>query len=62
MIAMIGAIAAVVLFAVAGVWVWQAIDGYAITSAIVLDGPSNPLLKSMSAGSAVGSHAQVSAW
>ncbi|HTV31307.1 MAG TPA: cytochrome d ubiquinol oxidase subunit II [Xanthobacteraceae bacterium] len=48
--AMIGAIAAVVLFAVAGVWVWQVIDGYAITSAVVPDGPSNPLLKSIVRG------------
>jgi cytochrome d ubiquinol oxidase subunit II len=44
--AMIGAIVTVVLFAVAGLWVWQGIDGYAITSTIVRDGPSNPLLKS----------------
>ncbi|MGA8614145.1 MAG: cytochrome d ubiquinol oxidase subunit II [Xanthobacteraceae bacterium] len=45
--AMIGAIVTVVLFAVAGLWVWQGIDGYAIVSAIVPDGPSNPLLKSV---------------
>jgi cytochrome d ubiquinol oxidase subunit II len=45
--AMIGAIVTVVLFAVAGVWVWQGIDGYAIASAVVPDGPSNPLLKSV---------------
>jgi cytochrome bd ubiquinol oxidase subunit II len=45
--AMTGVIVTVVLFAVAGVWVWQGIDGYAITSAIVPDGPSNPLLKSV---------------
>jgi cytochrome d ubiquinol oxidase subunit II len=45
--AMIGAIVTVILFAVAGVWVWQDIDGYAIASAIVPDGPSNPLLKSV---------------
>jgi len=45
--AMIGAIVTVVLFAVAGLWVWQGIDGYTIVSAIVPDGPSNPLLKSV---------------
>jgi cytochrome bd ubiquinol oxidase subunit II len=44
--AMIGAIVTMALFAVAGLWVWQGIDGYAITSTIVQDGPSNPLLKS----------------
>jgi cytochrome d ubiquinol oxidase subunit II len=46
-VAMIGAIVTVVLFAVAGLWVWQGIDGYAIASTIVPDGPSNPLLKSV---------------
>ena len=46
-VVMIGAIVNVVLFAVAGLWVWWGIDGYAITSAIVPDGPSNPLLKSV---------------
>jgi cytochrome bd ubiquinol oxidase subunit II len=45
--AMIGAIVTVALFAVAGLWVWRGIEGYAITSAIVPDGPSNPLLKSV---------------
>lgn len=43
----IGALATVVLFAVAGLWVWLGIDGYAITSAVVSDGPSNPLLKTV---------------
>ncbi|MFY9692523.1 MAG: cytochrome d ubiquinol oxidase subunit II, partial [Xanthobacteraceae bacterium] len=28
-------------------WVWRGIDGYAITSAIATDGPSNPLLKTV---------------
>jgi cytochrome d ubiquinol oxidase subunit II len=45
--ATIGAIVTVALFAVAGLWVWRRIDGYAIVSAIVPDGPSNPLLKSV---------------
>jgi cytochrome d ubiquinol oxidase subunit II len=48
--AMIGAIVTMVLFAVAGLWVWRGIDGYAIVSAIVPDGPSNPLLKSVVRG------------
>jgi cytochrome bd ubiquinol oxidase subunit II len=43
----IGALATVVLFALAGLWVWLGIDGYAITSAVVSDGPSNPLLKTV---------------
>lgn len=42
-----GALATVVLFAIAGVWVWAGIDGYAITSSVVAGGPSNPLLKSV---------------
>ena len=45
--ATIGAAATVVLFAIAGLWVWRNIDGYAITSAITADGPSNPLLKTV---------------
>jgi cytochrome d ubiquinol oxidase subunit II len=43
----IGVLATVVLFAAAGVWVWLGIDGYAITSPIASDGPSNPLMKSV---------------
>ena len=34
-----------VLFALAGFWVALGLPGYAITSAVVTDGPSNPLLK-----------------
>jgi cytochrome bd ubiquinol oxidase subunit II len=45
--AMIAALATVVLFALAGLWVWMGIDGYAISSAVVPDGPSNPLLKTV---------------
>ena len=45
--AMIGASATIVLFALAGLWVWLGIEGYAITSAVVTDGPSNPLLKTV---------------
>jgi cytochrome d ubiquinol oxidase subunit II len=43
----IGAVATFVLFAVAGLWVWLGIDGYAVTGAAATDGPSNPLLKAV---------------
>ncbi len=46
-VAKYGALATVVLFALAGVWLWLGIDGYAITSAVITDGPSNPLLKTV---------------
>ncbi|MDR3438019.1 cytochrome d ubiquinol oxidase subunit II [Telmatospirillum sp.] len=36
---------AALLFAIAGVWVWSALDGYAFVSSPVPGGPSNPLLK-----------------
>jgi len=45
--ARIGALLTIVLFALAGLWVWLGIDGYAITGAIASDGPSNPLLKTV---------------
>ena len=45
--AMIGAVATIVLFAVAGLWVWAGVAGYAITGTIAADGPSNPLLKTV---------------
>jgi cytochrome d ubiquinol oxidase subunit II len=43
----IGASTTIVLFAVAGLWVWLGIDGYAITSTVAADGPSNPLMKTV---------------
>jgi cytochrome bd ubiquinol oxidase subunit II len=43
----IGAVLTVALFVVAGLWVWLRIDGYAITSTVVGDGPSNPLMKTV---------------
>jgi cytochrome d ubiquinol oxidase subunit II len=43
----VGAVATAVLFVLGGVWVALGIDGYAITSAVVGDGPSNPLLKTV---------------
>lgn len=41
------AIATVALFALGGIWLWLGIDGYRITSAVVTDGPSNPLAKTV---------------
>ncbi|MEE3623985.1 cytochrome d ubiquinol oxidase subunit II [Nitrospirillum sp. BR 11752] len=35
------------LFSLAGAWIAAGIDGYAITSALAPDGPSNPLMKSV---------------
>ncbi|BEP61092.1 cytochrome d ubiquinol oxidase subunit II [Variovorax sp. V213] len=43
----IAAVAAVVLYALAGVWMASAIGGYRITSAVQMVGPSNPLLKTV---------------
>jgi cytochrome bd ubiquinol oxidase subunit II len=45
--AMISAALTILLFAAAGWWLKSSIDGYAITSVIVTDGPSNPLLKTV---------------
>src|SRR5205809_3938153 len=47
LVARIGALATIVLFALGGLWVWLGIDGYAITSTVTPDGPSNPLLKTV---------------
>jgi cytochrome d ubiquinol oxidase subunit II len=47
------AIATIVLFALGGIWLWLGIDGYRITSAVVTDGPSNPLAKTVERASAV---------
>lgn len=41
------ALAAIVLFALAGVWIAFGIEGYVITSAVVTDAPSNPLTKTV---------------
>ena len=43
----IGALVTVGLFIIAGIWTAFGLNGYAITSAIVTDGPSNPLLKTV---------------
>jgi cytochrome d ubiquinol oxidase subunit II len=55
--ARMGAIAALVsfvLFLVGGAWVTFGLPGYAITSAVVTDGPSNPLLKTVALSEAGG--------
>ncbi|PKV43370.1 cytochrome bd-I ubiquinol oxidase subunit 2 apoprotein [Janthinobacterium sp. 61] len=41
----VAAIATVALYALAGVALWLWVDGYRVTSAVVVDGPSNPMLK-----------------
>lgn len=40
----VSALALIVLFALAGVWLYYGIDGYAFTSAVNTGGPSNPLM------------------
>ena len=47
------ALLTIVLFALGGVWVWAGIDGYRFTSAIITDGPSNPLAKTVEQGSGI---------
>jgi len=44
------AVATVLLYAVAGVLLWSLVDGYRITSEVVMTGPSNPLYKTVDAG------------
>jgi cytochrome bd ubiquinol oxidase subunit II len=46
-VAMAGVVATLVLFGLAGVWVANGIDGYVITSEVVMDGASNPLAKTV---------------
>jgi cytochrome d ubiquinol oxidase subunit II len=43
----LGAALTAILFALAGLWVWLGIEGYAITSTVIGDGPSNPLMKTV---------------
>jgi len=47
LVTMIIAPLAVLLFALAGIWLANGIDGYVITSALDTSGPSNPLLKTV---------------
>ncbi|MFG1296585.1 cytochrome d ubiquinol oxidase subunit II [Xanthobacter variabilis] len=41
------ALVTIVLFVLGGVWLYAGINGYRITSAFVVDGPSNPLAKTV---------------
>ncbi|MGO4438742.1 cytochrome d ubiquinol oxidase subunit II [Rhizobium sp. RAF56] len=41
------ALAVIVLFALGGLFLWAAVEGYRITSEIITMGPSNPLLKTV---------------
>ncbi len=50
----IAALASFVLFAAAGVWVAMGLPGYQISSQVVADGPSNPLLKTVQLNAAGG--------
>ena len=50
-----GPLVTVVLFILAGVWVAFGVKGYAITSAMAVDGPSNPLLKTVAQAPGSGS-------
>ncbi len=43
----VAALAVIVLFALGGLFLWIDIDGYRIASAIDVEGPSNPLLKTV---------------
>lgn len=45
--ARLAAMATIILFALGGLWLAVGIDGYRITSALAPDGPSNPLLKTV---------------
>ncbi|TWB53203.1 cytochrome bd-I ubiquinol oxidase subunit 2 apoprotein [Rhizobium sp. ERR 922] len=44
---MVAALVVIVLFALGGLFLWMGIDGYRIASAIDVEGPSNPLLKTV---------------
>lgn len=41
----VAALLTIVIYVLAGIWMWYGIAGYRITSEIVTDGPSNPLFK-----------------
>ena len=41
----LAALAVIVLFALGGLAIWKLVDGYRITSEVVTNGPSNPMLK-----------------
>jgi len=50
----IAALLSFVLFAAGGAWVAFGLPGYEITSQVVTDGPTNPLLKTAAVGTAAG--------
>ena len=52
--ASIAAVATVVLYALAGLLIWKMVGGYAWTSPLPSNGPSNPLTKTVQAGIAAG--------
>lgn len=43
----VAALAALALFVLGGVWLWFGVDGYRLTSAVPVDGASNPLAKTV---------------
>lgn len=47
-------VATILLYGLAGVWLWFAVGGYQLTSEQVSNGPSNPLLKTVASGVAGG--------
>ncbi|MFH1794567.1 MAG: cytochrome d ubiquinol oxidase subunit II [Pseudomonadota bacterium] len=49
----IAALVTIVLFALGGLWLWAGIDGFRFTSAVVTDGPSNPLAKTVEQGTGI---------
>jgi cytochrome bd ubiquinol oxidase subunit II len=49
----IAALITIALFALGGLWLWAGIDGYRFTSAVVMDGPSNPLAKTVEQGTGI---------
>ncbi len=50
----VAAVATFLLFGLAGLWVAFGLPGYQITSQVVTDGPSNPLLKTAELGTVAG--------
>ncbi|MDV3468490.1 cytochrome d ubiquinol oxidase subunit II [Stenotrophomonas sp. C3(2023)] len=50
----VAAVASFLLFGLAGLWVAFGLPGYQITSQVVTDGPSNPLLKTAELGTVAG--------
>jgi cytochrome d ubiquinol oxidase subunit II len=49
----IAALVTIALFGIGGLWLWAGIDGYRLTNAVVMDGPSNPLAKTVEQGAGI---------